>query len=455
MTHENDDRLVAWLADGPAHGPSANLERAFRVTGVTRQRPAWLVAARGGTIAAERSSKSLQFTWISVAVVALITLLVGTLVVGGWLRPPPVPPVVIPSSSASLEPSPAPSATPPTAPSAQTGMVAYSVITELARGEASCPEGWDSGLCYPSRLWIANADGSDARELLPDPPEYTQQGPVAWSPDGTRLLYEDWAEGLLLVDPFGSDPQPLEIDCEVGACIGIAGPTFSPDGSRIAFARSTPEESVIAIMDLGTGSLTELESTRVSDVENEGPCVAYCDGATDGPTWSPDSTRLVFARQGAFNEATGHYETTLYLVDADGTDLHPFVPAELSAIDPAWSPDGSWIVFTSTSVSTADVYVARPDGSGVRNLTSDGISAVPNWTRDGRIVFVRRPGTEPSTQPAELWVMDADGGNPTELPMDSIAALSAAGCVVCPYPPTNPEFRREPSLDDAVWQPER
>ena len=53
MNHENDERLVAWLADGPAHGPTAVLERAFSVTRRTRQRPAWLVAARGGTIAAE------------------------------------------------------------------------------------------------------------------------------------------------------------------------------------------------------------------------------------------------------------------------------------------------------------------------------------------------------------------------------------------------------------------
>jgi sugar lactone lactonase YvrE len=457
MTHDTDERLIAWLADGPAHGPSANLERTFRVTRVAGQRPAWLVAVRGGTIAADRTSGSLQFTWI-VAAIAALTLLIGGTLVSGWWRPSPEPPVVLPSSSASLLPSPAPSALP-----TETGLVAYSVTTELAPGEGSCPAARESGLCYPSRLWISNTDGSGARELLPDPSEWTQQSPVAWSPDGSRLLYADWVDGLILVDPLGSNPQPVDIPCEEGTCIGVDGVTFSPDGSRIAFVRSSAEGSAIAIMDLGTGSITELVSTRTSDVENSGPCVALCDGITDGPRWSPDSTRLVFARQGAYNQVTGHYETTVYVVNADGTDLHRFVPAEPSAIDPDWSPDGTWIVFTSSFVtatdpetlaSTADIYRVRPDGSGLRRLTSDGISGRPNWTRDGRIVFVRSPGMDTGAETAfELWVMDSDGSNRTELRADSIAALSAAGCIACPYPPMNFDFRMVPYPQDALWQP--
>jgi hypothetical protein len=65
-----------------------------------------------------------------------------------------------------------------------------------------------------------------------DRPPGHSRGPVAWSPDGTRLLYEDLSEGLFLVDPLGSDPQPLDIACQEGSCIGVDAPTFSPDGSR-------------------------------------------------------------------------------------------------------------------------------------------------------------------------------------------------------------------------------
>lgn len=460
MTH-HDDRLATWLAAGPPHAPAAGLERALAATRTARQRPAWLATIlNGGAIGADRAASTFQLISIVVAVAA-VTVLIGGLVVSGWLRPPPTPPVVPPSSSESPEASSVPSASPPP----QTGLVAYSVVTQLERGEGSCPEGRTSALCYPSRIWIANADGSDARELLPAAPGFTREAPIAWSPDGSRLLYQadtrGDVDGLVLADPIGSDRQPLDV-CEEGVCSGIGEVTFSPDGSRLSFVWSDVQDgSVIAIMDLGSGSTIELDSTR-TNAEPRGTCESHCDGATDGPRWSPDGTRLVFARQGTFNAETGEYETILLMVNADGSDLHQVVPAELSAITPSWSPDGAWIVFTSSNVTlvdpetiieSLDVYRARPDGTDIQRLTSDGLSGHPTWTRDGRIIFVRFLGVDSGAQTGfELWVMDADGANPTQLPADDLAALTAAGCVVCPYPPMN--FDHElPALNDAVWQP--
>ena len=91
MTQNDDAQLAAWLADGPAHGQPGSLERALSAAGATRQRPAWLVAATGGTIGTERTNRSVGLAWAVVAVVALIGLLIGGLVVGGWLRPQPAP----------------------------------------------------------------------------------------------------------------------------------------------------------------------------------------------------------------------------------------------------------------------------------------------------------------------------------------------------------------------------
>ena len=87
MTQHDDAQLATWLAEGPAHGQPASLERALSAAAATRQRPAWLVAATGGTIGTERTNRSVGLTWGLVAVVALIGLLIGGLVVGGWLRP--------------------------------------------------------------------------------------------------------------------------------------------------------------------------------------------------------------------------------------------------------------------------------------------------------------------------------------------------------------------------------
>jgi hypothetical protein len=206
-------------------------------------------------------------------------------------------------------------------------------------------------------------------------------------------------------------------------------------------------------MDLATGETWELEATRITD-----PVM----GINDAPRWSPDSTTLVFARQNIVvpgDEA----QTLLFVVGADGTGLRQLVPAELGALDPDWSPDGSRIVFTSTVtedvtvdplVIETDIYTVRSDGSSIQRLTTDGASARPNWTADGRIVFAHLPPDETGEALArsyELWLMDASGASPRRLQADSAAALTEAGCMTCPYPP--PLEAEIFILNDAVWQP--
>ena len=48
MTHDNDERLAAWLADGPAHGPAVRLQSALSRTRSGGQRPGWLVPPPAG-----------------------------------------------------------------------------------------------------------------------------------------------------------------------------------------------------------------------------------------------------------------------------------------------------------------------------------------------------------------------------------------------------------------------
>ncbi len=76
--------------------------------------------------------------------------------------------------------------------------------------------------------------------------------------------------------------------------------------------------------------------------------------------------------------------------------------------DPAWSPDGSQLLFASTRGGNFDIYAIRPNASDLRQLTVDTASdAEGRWSPDGRsIVFVSgRPG------PSKLYLMDQDGGS--------------------------------------------
>jgi Tol biopolymer transport system component len=134
-------------------------------------------------------------------------------------------------------------------------------------------------------------------------------------------------------------------------------------------------------------------------------------------------------------------------MSADGSGLRRLSAPDLQAYRPRWSPDGAHIAFFSP---LGDVYTVRPDGSELLRLTTDGSSMWPFWTRDGRIVFVRR--ASPNLGRGELWVVGADGRGATQLDV-SVAALTAVGCIVCPYPDPSGTFPADGRLDLAFWQP--
>ena len=125
------------------------------------------------------------------------------------------------------------------------------------------------------------------------------------------------------------------------------------------------------------------------------------------PAWSPDGKRIAFTSQ-----RDGGFE--IFLMNADGSEpraLTSFTALGLGAVEPAWSPDGQRIAFRSRA-KQIDVYVINVDGTGLTRLTHDpgGVGA-PAWSPDGkRIAYSSRQYGLP-----EILVMDADGGNPVRL----------------------------------------
>jgi TolB protein len=129
---------------------------------------------------------------------------------------------------------------------------------------------------------------------------------------------------------------------------------------------------------------------------------------TDGgeyPSWSPDGKRIAFNS----NLSGDHL---MYIVDVDGSHV-----VDLSSVGEGWqvdwSPDGRSILFTSHRDhpdNYTDIYVMRPDGSGVKRLTN-ARGYTPAWSPDGRHIVFSAPG---------LFVMRADGSGIASLPVEGI-----------------------------------
>jgi hypothetical protein len=417
------ERLRAAVADAPQRGQP------------------WSLRVRGSFFGSRRVGLLIAAT------VVLVALTVGAIVVASGLiklpSPPPVPPV---PPEASAEATPGTSSEP--SPDRPLGMIVYNVTEFIQPPPDNCTPP-NHPWCTVQRIWIANSDGTSARELLPDVPG--DQNALGWTPDGSRLLYLDSSCQLRFADAEGTvlETQPLDVlypsrtsDTPCDYADLSAGFAFSPDGTRLAYVLGEGDiaspTTVIAIYDLDARQVTRLVSTGVTDT---GTCVTANEGRNLSPVWSPDGSQLLFQREpiGPLNEAGGCQRAVL-VVNADGTDLRVVVPPgpRRNPGDASWSPAGSLISYhyAEWDALVVDIFVVNPDGTGVRQLTTDGLSAFPMWTADGRIVFGRFADAT-AESPSELWIMDADGGGLAQLQGDSLADLVAPACVGCPY--ANPD----------------
>jgi hypothetical protein len=302
-------------------------------------------------------------------------------------------------------------------------------------------------------IWAVNPDGTNPHLLVATATTDgapSQAASFWWAADGSRLFYNDGSD-VFAIEADGSPPARIgygsdDPRCPVAdkPCEGSEEVAVSPDGSRLAYLIGG---SGIGLFDVATGQVT-----RVAFDAGSRPGGRACDGppAGGGPLqWSPDGTRFAFGMS-IGPKVDGWCQSAIFTVNVDGTNLRRLTPPSAHAMDPRWSPDGSTIVFTSVTPRSAwdggdatripidmDIHSVRPDGSGLTALTGDGRSADPQWTRDGRVAFVRWDagpgGVAAASGRGEVRIMDADGRNAS--PLDTtVAAQTAAGCLVCAYP---------------------
>jgi len=128
------------------------------------------------------------------------------------------------------------------------------------------------------------------------------------------------------------------------------------------------------------------------------------------PRWSPDSSRIAFT---CFASANGVVspQICMYSMDAGKTVSFPRFRGSNSA--PAWSPDGTQIMFSSSMLGNPELFVVDSNGGRPKRLTfAAGASTSPTWNpKTGQtVVFVSDRGGIP-----KLYMMNADGTNAAEI----------------------------------------
>jgi Tol biopolymer transport system component len=125
------------------------------------------------------------------------------------------------------------------------------------------------------------------------------------------------------------------------------------------------------------------------------------------PSLSPDGNDLVYVGQGAGNNDI--YIRSIDAAAAPTVNLTADSPASDSM--PSFSPDGRWIAFSSLREDSAGIFVMDRQGASTRRLTNVG--ADPAWTPDGReIVYSTESGGDAEVRrvPSELWAVNVDSG---------------------------------------------
>ena len=191
--------------------------------------------------------------------------------------------------------------------------------------------------------------------------------------------------------------QPNPSPEETAQSTEVAAATPTEGGGMIAFASNRSGDPQIFLLDLSSG-----EERQLTDIP----------GGACQPEWSNDGMRLVFIAPCKQNQQS-YPGSSLFIVNADGTQMNPLPSSPIGDYDPAWSPVDNRVVFTTIrDFDRPQIWVLDVDTGQSVNLSQNSQADYqPSWSADGsKILF----SSNRVIGRAKLWVMDADGQNVVE-----------------------------------------
>jgi len=244
---------------------------------------------------------------------------------------------------------------------------------------AVSPSGLKIAYEYAREVWVMNSDGTGKRRVAANAGD---DASPSWSPNGTKIAFSKNNADIWVVNADGTGQKRLTFTPGRQE----RDPAYSPDGTKIAYTVS-PVSGGTQVYVMGANGAGQRNLTSEEDVECPDGSRYDHNVVSHHASWSPNGRRIAFAGAGgckADGSVTGGLN--IWVMNPDGSGKRQLTNDENTIDDqPAYSPDGTRISFVSDRDSNAafpqEIYTMNAaDGSAIRRLTTNvAFDGNPDW----------------------------------------------------------------------------